>query len=164
MLPNLSFFKSCFESELKSLLDVFLALPEESRQYRPHSINRSAEELVSHLLSHVIDMKIIAKGTVCDETMDTKFDSFADAAMQLNCLWAEVVDALAVANASDWETEKVQLLIHGAPFVALPRFQMMWFFMFDVIHHRGQLSTYIRPMGGSKVPAIYGYSADTASI
>ena len=27
------------------------------------------------------------------------------------------------------------------------------------IHHRGQLSTYIRPMGG-KVPAIYGGSAD----
>jgi uncharacterized damage-inducible protein DinB len=28
------------------------------------------------------------------------------------------------------------------------------------IHHRGQLSTYLRPMGG-KVPAIYGPSADT---
>ena len=28
------------------------------------------------------------------------------------------------------------------------------------VHHRGQLSTYIRPMGG-KVPGIYGPSADT---
>jgi uncharacterized damage-inducible protein DinB len=28
------------------------------------------------------------------------------------------------------------------------------------VHHRGQLSTYLRPMGG-KVPAIYGPSADT---
>jgi uncharacterized damage-inducible protein DinB len=28
------------------------------------------------------------------------------------------------------------------------------------IHHRGQLSTYIRPMGG-KVPSIYGPTADT---
>jgi uncharacterized damage-inducible protein DinB len=27
------------------------------------------------------------------------------------------------------------------------------------IHHRGQLSTYLRPMG-SKVPSIYGGSAD----
>ena len=27
------------------------------------------------------------------------------------------------------------------------------------IHHRGQLSSYIRPMGG-KVPSIYGPSAD----
>jgi uncharacterized damage-inducible protein DinB len=27
------------------------------------------------------------------------------------------------------------------------------------VHHRGQLSAYLRPMGG-KVPAIYGGSAD----
>ena len=31
---------------------------------------------------------------------------------------------------------------------------------FDAIHHRGQLSAYLRPMGG-KVPSIYGPSADT---
>jgi uncharacterized damage-inducible protein DinB len=30
-----------------------------------------------------------------------------------------------------------------------------------IVHHRGQLSTYIRPMGG-KVPSIYGPSADDA--
>jgi uncharacterized damage-inducible protein DinB len=29
------------------------------------------------------------------------------------------------------------------------------------IHHRGQLSTYLRPMGG-KVPSIYGESYDAA--
>ncbi len=31
--------------------------------------------------------------------------------------------------------------------------------LFDAIHHRGQLSVYLRPMG-SKVPSIYGPSAD----
>ena len=30
------------------------------------------------------------------------------------------------------------------------------------IHHRGQLSAYVRPMGG-KVPGIYGPSGDTAA-
>jgi uncharacterized damage-inducible protein DinB len=34
-----------------------------------------------------------------------------------------------------------------------------WGFLFDIIHHRGQLSTYLRPMG-STVPQIYGPSAD----
>ena len=38
---------------------------------------------------------------------------------------------------------------------------LFWGFLFDMIHHRGQLSTYIRPMGG-KVPSIYGPSADDA--
>ena len=36
---------------------------------------------------------------------------------------------------------------------------MLWGFLFDGIHHRGQLSTYLRPMG-AKVPSIYGPSAD----
>jgi len=36
---------------------------------------------------------------------------------------------------------------------------MAWGYLFDMVHHRGQLSAYIRPMGG-KVPAIYGPSAD----
>ena len=34
-----------------------------------------------------------------------------------------------------------------------------WSFLFDIIHHRGQITTYLRPMG-STVPQIYGPSAD----
>jgi uncharacterized damage-inducible protein DinB len=40
-----------------------------------------------------------------------------------------------------------------------PAGEFIWFCLFDAIHHRGQLSAYLRPMGG-KVPAIYGPSAD----
>ena len=36
---------------------------------------------------------------------------------------------------------------------------MAWSFLFDIVHHRGQISTYLRPMG-STVPQIYGPSAD----
>ena len=37
--------------------------------------------------------------------------------------------------------------------------EFVWLFLFDAIHHRCQLSTYLRPMGG-KVPSIYCPSAD----
>ena len=36
---------------------------------------------------------------------------------------------------------------------------MAWSFLFDIIHHRGQITTYLRPMG-STVPQVYGPSAD----
>ena len=36
---------------------------------------------------------------------------------------------------------------------------MAWSFLFDIVHHRGQISTYLRAMG-STVPQIYGPSAD----
>jgi len=40
-----------------------------------------------------------------------------------------------------------------------PASSMAWNFLFDIVHHRGQIATYLRPMG-STVPQIYGPSAD----
>jgi uncharacterized damage-inducible protein DinB len=45
--------------------------------------------------------------------------------------------------------------------VQQPAFLFLQLGLVHTIHHRGQLSTYLRPMG-SKVPAIYGESYDTA--
>jgi uncharacterized damage-inducible protein DinB len=42
-----------------------------------------------------------------------------------------------------------------------PAVLFLQFGLVHTIHHRGQLSTYLRPMG-SKVPAIYGESYDSA--
>ena len=78
----------------------------------------------------------------------------------MKILWNEAADILETYDDEKWEKETVSLLVGGKPFGEMPRFQMMWFFLNDLIHHRGQLSAYIRPMGG-KNPAIYGWSADT---
>ena len=43
----------------------------------------------------------------------------------------------------------------------LPAVAFLDFSVHHIIHHRGQLSTYLRPMG-AKVPAIYGESYDSA--
>ena len=40
-----------------------------------------------------------------------------------------------------------------------PAAPMAWSFLFDIVHHRGQLTTYLRAMG-STVPQIYGPSGD----
>lgn len=40
-----------------------------------------------------------------------------------------------------------------------PTAPMAWSFLFDIVHHRGQITTYLRAMG-STVPQIYGPSAD----
>jgi uncharacterized damage-inducible protein DinB len=41
----------------------------------------------------------------------------------------------------------------------IPVIDVLWFMLTDSIHHRGQLSVYVR-MAGGKVPSIYGPSAD----
>ncbi|MDQ6678111.1 MAG: DinB family protein, partial [Acidobacteriota bacterium] len=43
----------------------------------------------------------------------------------------------------------------------LPAVMYLSFLLHHSIHHRGQLSMYLRPMG-AKVPAIYGESYDSA--
>jgi len=63
--------------------------------------------------------------------------------------------ALSTAN---WE-RKVPFLFQGQEVMRESGSGNAWGFFLDMIHHRGQLSTYLRPMG-STVPQIYGPSAD----
>ena len=44
-----------------------------------------------------------------------------------------------------------------------PAKDMAWSFLFDIVHHRGQITTYLRPMG-STVPQIYGPSGDEPTM
>ena len=57
-----------------------------------------------------------------------------------------------------WE-RPVKFLVDGKVVWEAPLGEMLYGFLFDAIHHRGQLSSYLRPMG-AKVPSIYGPSAD----
>ena len=56
-----------------------------------------------------------------------------------------------------------RFVLNGETRMAMPVSGFLWMFFFDAIHHRGQLSTYIRPMGG-KVPSIYGPSGDDPTM
>jgi len=160
MNSNLTFFKACFKNEMQSTINLLTAMPNANLNFKPHPINRSAKEIAEHILAHVLDLKIIIENNSCDEALVFDFESADDASQKLTNLWADVEQALEKVTNEQWENEMVELLVSGKSFASMPRTNMMWFFFFDIIHHRGQLSSYIRPMGG-KNPAVYGYSADT---
>ena len=65
---------------------------------------------------------------------------------------------LATVTDEAW-VRPARFLVNGAAVWEAPLGDMIFGFLFDAIHHRGQLSTYLRPMGG-KVPSIYGPSGD----
>ena len=64
-----------------------------------------------------------------------------------------------LAPALTWNEKTTQFVTDGRVLFEVPLGEMFWLGLFDAIHHRGQLSVYIRPMGG-RVPSIYGPSAD----
>ena len=159
-MNNLDFFKSCFKNELNATLDLIKSCPNDQLDYRPHPVNRSAYEIIEHILSHVPDLKTILLNDRCDETLNFQFFNTSDAVEKLNHYWKEVELILENYTIQKWENETVSLFIHDKLFASMPRTNMLWFFFFDIVHHRGQLSSYVRSMGG-KNPAVYGYSADT---
>jgi len=159
-MSNLEFFKACWNNELNATLNIFKALPNDKLGYKPHEINRTAYEIVEHLVGHSVDLVTIASSGLCDETLTYNFSNIEEAAAAYQNKSDELMQVLNSLNDNQWENEDVELTINTNPFITLKRSQMMWFFFFDIIHHRGQLSAYVRPMGG-KNPAVYGYSADS---
>ena len=159
-MNNITFFKSVLNAELKATQDIIAAIPYEQIHYRPHERSRSAYEIAEHIIAHAYDFSVILNHTVCDECLACSFSSSEDGAEKLNKLWNEALDRLNDYSEEKWNNELVELQVEGKSLLTIPRVNMMWFFLFDIIHHRGQLSSYIRPMGG-KNPAVYGYSADS---
>jgi uncharacterized damage-inducible protein DinB len=73
----------------------------------------------------------------------------------------ELIESVAALGEDAWD-RVAQFYYQEKVVSEQPIGQFLWFILFDGIHHRGQLSAYLRPMGGT-VPAIYGPSADSRS-
>ena len=74
----------------------------------------------------------------------------------------ELADIVSQMDETSWN-RVAQFYYNGKVVSEQPIGQFLWFILFDAIHHRGQLSAYLRPMGAT-VPAIYGPSADSRSM
>lgn len=158
-MTDLQFFIKRWSEEAPITLKVFQAVPDGKLDYRPHLRSRSAGELLS-LLAY--------EAQSCCEAADTGKINWQDppAATQitpavdlLTKKSKELEKLLQNVDENTWNNGKVQFWVGGQMVFEEALGPMLWGHLFDVIHHRGQLSVYIRPMGG-KVPSIYGPSAD----
>jgi len=148
------------KAELPAFLRVLKAVPQSRLDYRPDPKARTAAELAWLLASEEAALlDLLDTGTVdWKETSPplrvheivAAFESNGDAVNQ----------RLERLDDAGW-VKKGRLLMGDGPGWEDSIGEFVWGFLFDEVHHRGQLSTYLRPMGG-KVPSIYGPSADTA--
>lgn len=159
-MTNRAFFKACLQNEQSATVAVIESLPNENLHYRPHPNSRSAYEIAEHIIAHAFDFHVILTEEKCDECLVMPFKDTLEGSKMLSGYWSKAIELVDSMSDEVFEKINVELLVSGKPLLTLPRNSMLWFFLFDVIHHRGQLSTYIRPMGG-KNPAVYGYSFDT---
>ena len=157
-MTNLAFCISRRKAELPAFVRVLKAVPQGKLSYRPDPKARTAGELASLLAAEEVALVSLLETGIVEWKEPAAMTRIEDivAAFERN---AAIVDQrLAHLDEAGWE-KKGRFLMEGQPAWEDTVGQFVWGFLFDAIHHRGQLSTYLRPMG-SKVPAIYGPSAD----
>lgn len=149
------FFIELLDGELPIFVRVFEALPQAKLDYKPHEKSRSALEIMQVLAGEAISLRKLLETGVMAFDEEPTVNNSADAVAILNRELPAVAKAAQVISDEDWMGREV-----GMPEWKGPWGVMAIHVFLDFIHHRGQLSTYIRPMGG-KVPSIYGPSGDS---
>ena len=154
-----------FDHEMATTRRVLERVPESNYDWKPHEKSMT----IGRLAGHVAELP----GWVPVTLEREKFDMATDGA-QFPPLTASSRKALleafdknvatarkAIAAASDEQLMKNWSLIHeGKPVFTMPRAAVLRSFtMSHIIHHRGQLSVYLR-LNNVPVPSIYGPSAD----
>ncbi|HJR50044.1 MAG TPA: DinB family protein [Gemmatimonadales bacterium] len=151
------FFRSRVQAEAKGFRKVFEALPADRMEYRPHPKSPSAAEVMRTMAAELAAcMDAVDHGRV--EWEPAPPTSRDDMLARWDKAQADLASRLEGLDDAAWE-RPVQMSSGGKAYPPMPVGAFLWFLLFDAIHHRGQLTAYIRPMGG-KVPGVYGRSAD----
>jgi uncharacterized damage-inducible protein DinB len=146
------------KNEHQTTKRVIEAIPLDKGNYRPDAVSKTALELAWHI---VASEKRFLSGIpvgVFDFSPIPRPESASNSAGI-----AAWFDESFAANLSKLETlsgEQLARMIDFRGMFQLPAASFIHLALNHTIHHRGQLSMYLRPMG-AKVPSIYGESYDT---
>jgi uncharacterized damage-inducible protein DinB len=149
-----------WEGEYPATCQVLAAVKDDNRNYKPDPKSRTAWELATHLAT--ADIWFI------DSIVNGAFEWNPDAAKQAESQFKNANDVaefykktfpekLKLLRALPAERLTPALSFFGV--MTMPTVQYIGFANNHSVHHRGQLAAYLRAMG-SKVPNIYGPSAD----
>ena len=153
------FYLGDFEIEMGITANVIGAVPNANLDYKPDQKSRTALELCRHIvLEDEWLLGGVAAGAIPappDQSDATGLMTRAQCVEYYNSTLPGVVER--VRNLSGDALVKTLDLMG---MLVMPAVGFLGMAVRHSVHHRGQLATYLRPMGG-KVPSIYGPSADT---
>ncbi len=151
------FYLERLKVEVPTFIKVLQALPAERMDYKPHERSPSSEQLVWTITAETQACVDVARDHRAEWKMDPP-PPLAQMLRQFEKASKDLTDVVAKMDDASWK-KPAEFYYQGKVVSNRPAGEFIWSCLFDAIHHRGQLSAYLRPMGG-KVPAIYGPSAD----
>ncbi len=156
-MTNKEFFIETLKEEAPKFREVIDALAEDKHSHKVHEKSREAGNLAAQLaLQWKAISGIVMAGTPAFDPHEMEKQSKADMLDKFDKGMAQLEKDMATVSDEEWETGEASM----GDMWKDKKYKMSWGFLFDAIHHRGQLMTYLRAMG-AKVPGVYGPSADT---
>ena len=153
------FLTADFENEMQTTLRVLGAVPKGDLDYGPDPKSKTALGLVRHIaLEDEWLLNCIANGEFTPPPDDSDACGIMNPADAVARYKEKVPTALDRVRAMPGE--KLTNVIDLLGMIQAPGINFLAMSIKHSVHHRGQLSTYLRPMGG-KIPGIYGPSGDT---
>jgi uncharacterized damage-inducible protein DinB len=146
------------KSEHQTTRRVIEAIPLDKGDYRPDAISKTALELAWHIVASEKRFLSGIPAGAFDFTPIHRPESIKNSADI--AAWFEETFAANLKKIEALDGEALANLIDFRGMFQLPAAAFVQFALNHTIHHRGQLSMYLRPMG-AKVPSIYGESYDT---
>ena len=151
-------FMKFWEKEATATRKVIERIPQEKSDYRADPKARNAREIAWLMVrEEILLAKGMENGSLTWEEVPTP-STVKEILDTYDKHHPEVTKVLHQLPSDTWERD-VPFVWQGQEVMRASGYETAWGFLLDAIHHRGQLSTYLRPMG-STVPAIYGPSAD----
>jgi uncharacterized damage-inducible protein DinB len=151
-----------FDHEMASTRKLLECVPEDKFSWKPHEKSMT----LGRLASHVAEMANWGAVTINTDKLELspadKPFSAATSAELIAALDKNTADARkAIEGATDEHLSKVWSLIYGGQAVfSMPRAAVLRSMVMNhIIHHRGQLSVYLRLLD-VPIPGMYGPSAD----
>jgi uncharacterized damage-inducible protein DinB len=157
-MTNKEFFLAICEDEAPRFRRALEVMTEDKLAYKVHERSREAGEL-AYLLAY--QPKYIS-GIIKDGAPDgsgSKPEKIAGEKLvaMFNANYDKLKQDVAAISDQDWENQDAT-----AGDWTVKKYWMAWAFLTDAIHHRGQLTTFLRAMG-AKVPSVYGPTAEDSN-
>ena len=150
------------DDEHERTMKILRAFPADKAELRPHAKLKTARELafvfvIERALARKLMENAFAKGVPAGGMPDApaSWREVLDAVERSHRDFANYVRALPDASLDETST----FMVGPRQMKDIRRLDLLWFLLHDEIHHRGQLSVYLR-MADAPVPSIYGPSGD----
>jgi uncharacterized damage-inducible protein DinB len=148
------------KNEHRLTKSVIEAIPLDKGDYRPDEVSKTALELAWHIVATEMRFLEAVEAGAFDFTPKPKPESVKTSA-DIATWYAEKF-APRLARVEKLPADQLLKIVDFRGMFQLPAVMYLGFMLHHSVHHRGQLSVYLRPMGG-KVPSIYGESYDSAA-